>query len=475
MIKSTLYLYSPAFARTIVYMLQSVEYKTGAYLKWFWRTKDFRMVVYRKDLTLTRPARLLRVFMLAGMAVEVILAIYLIAHGIATDKASIISYGIAVLIITPLLWSHLVILPLLAGDILIIRPHYGRKIRRSTDVFKKHQAVKIAIAGSYGKTTMKEILLAVLSQGKKVAATPANKNVSISHALFAGRLHGDEDILLIEYGEGAPGDVGRFAKRTHPDVGIITGLAPAHLDRYKTLENAGRDIFSLGGYVSDLYVNSDAESVQPFLKPDYKQFDSKGIGNWKVSAVKVAPDSLSFALKMDKAKMAVKSRLIGRHLIAPLVLAVYLAKQNGLTDAQIKKGIEQLEPFEHRMKPYQLSGAWVIDDTYNGNIEGMKAGLALLKELKAKRKIYVTPGLVDQGEEEAKIHRELGQAITAASPDKVILMQHSVTDHILDGMKDYKGEVVIENDPLQFYLNLDKSVAAGDLVLMQNDWPDQYI
>jgi UDP-N-acetylmuramyl pentapeptide synthase len=104
----------------------------------------------------------------------------------------------------------------------------------------------------------------------------------------------------------------------------------------------------------------------------------------------------------------------------------------------------------------------------------MKAGLSLLRELDATRKIYVTPGLVDQGAEEKRVHKELGEAICEANPDKVILMKHSVTDYILEGLRDYKGELVIEEDPLDFYTNLDKFVAAGDLVLLQNDWPDNY-
>jgi UDP-N-acetylmuramoyl-tripeptide--D-alanyl-D-alanine ligase len=182
---------------------------------------------------------------------------------------------------------------------------------------------------------------------------------------------------------------------------------------------------------------------------------------------------LSFRLG-GKDGLDVKSSLLGRHLIAPLALAVYLARQYGLTDKQIQAGIAKIESFEHRMKPYQLSGAWIIDDTYNGNIEGMKAGLALLSDLDAKRKVYVTPGLVDQGADSDSIHVELGQAITKAAPDEVILMKHSVTDSIVKGMAKYKGQLTIEEDPLNFYTNLDKYVAAGDLVLLQNDWPDQY-
>jgi hypothetical protein len=82
--------------------------------------------------------------------------------------------------------------------------------------------------------------------------------------------------------------------------------------------------------------------------------------------------------------------------------------------------------------------------------------------------------LVDQGADSDSIHVELGQAITKAAPDEVILMKHSVTDSIVEGMAKYKGQLTIEEDPLNFYTNLDKYVAAGDLVLLQNDWPDQY-
>jgi UDP-N-acetylmuramyl pentapeptide synthase len=128
------------------------------------------------------------------------------------------------------------------------------------------------------------------------------------------------------------------------------------------------------------------------------------------------------------------------------------------------------------MYPRATHGAWIIDDTYNGNIDGMRAGLALLDELPAKRKIYVTPGLVDQGVETESVHVELGKLIAQSNPDRVVLMKNSVTDFISKGMEKegYKGEVRIEQDPLNFYLNIEHFVAAGDLVLMQNDWTDNY-
>jgi UDP-N-acetylmuramoyl-tripeptide--D-alanyl-D-alanine ligase len=457
-------------------MLQSSEYKPAEYLKWFWRTKDFRRIAYRKSLVQTRPAQLLLFALLLGSLIETAAALYLLIQGLSAHSITSIIFGAIAFILTPLVCAHLVIVPLYIGNWLFIKPLYGRQIRKSAQVFKSHPGVRIAIAGSYGKTTMKEILLTVLSEGKKVAATPANRNVAISHAQFAQKLTGDEEILLIEYGEGAPGDVARFAKKTQPTAGVITGLAPAHLDRYKTLEAAGKDIFSLARFVDkkNLFVNGEAAAVKPFIKKGEVVFDSSGIAGWKVENVNLSISGLSFNLVSSKAELKINSRLLGRHQIAPMVLAAYLGDKYGLSKQQIETGLAKAEPFEHRMKQYQLSGAWIIDDTYNGNIEGMKAGLALLAELKAKRKIYVTPGLVDQGAAEERVHQELGLAIAEAGPDKVILMKHSVTEYILQGLEGYTGELIIEADPLNFYTNLDKFVAAGDLVLMQNDWPDNY-
>ncbi len=128
------------------------------------------------------------------------------------------------------------------------------------------------------------------------------------------------------------------------------------------------------------------------------------------------------------------------------------------------------------MQPRRQHGAWIIDDTYNGSLEGLRAGLALLKDLPAKRKIYVTPGLVDQGEETERVHLEVGELIGRAAPDRVVLMQNSTTRHIVKGLEEtgYSGELRIESDPLAFYTNLEHVIAAGDLIVLQNDWTDNY-
>ena len=188
-------------------------------------------------------------------------------------------------------------------------------------------------------------------------------------------------------------------------------------------------------------------------------------------------DGTRFTLKKGKRSLRLHSGLLGRHQIGPLSLVAALAAEFGLSDEQIEAGIAKTKPFEHRMQPYQLGGAWIVDDTYNGNIEGIRVGTELLKELPGKRKIYVTPGLVDQGSETAAVHEEMGRLIAEAKPDIVVLMQHSITPYIQKGLSQngYEGDVQTVADPLAFYQNLSLFVAAGDLVLMQNDWTDNYL
>jgi UDP-N-acetylmuramoyl-tripeptide--D-alanyl-D-alanine ligase len=479
MIREFVSIYLPSYPTVLVYMLQSTEYEVKPYLKWVWRTKDFTTVMNRRTLDRTKAAKLLLLALRLGMIIEILAGLLLIYLGLFNSLPGGAVFGVALILLYPLIWSHLVVVPLILGRWFISGPNDAKLIAESEQVFASHPGLKVAVAGSYGKTTMKELLLTVLSQGKKVAATPANKNVSISHARFASKLEGDEEILIIEYGEGEPGDVARFAKLTHPTHAVITGLAPAHLDKYKTLQAAGKDIFAVAGYVKDkqVYINSDSPETKPFIKKSQEIFNNDGALGWKVSGVKPSLHGTDFIIKKGKKTLNLHSNLVGRHQVGFLAFVAAFGLELGLTEKEVEAGISQTHPFEHRMQPYELSGAWIVDDTYNGNLEGIRAGTQLLKELDAKRKIYVTPGLVDQGEETERVHVEVGKLIAAAKPDLVVLMENSVTEFIARGLKEggFKGDLRLESDPLGFYTSLNHFVAAGDLVVMQNDWTDNYV
>ena len=477
MISRIISAYLPGFSKSIVYMLQNVEYELGPFWRWYKRTTDFAHVMKRRGLVKTKAATALLLFLVIGMLLQVILGLWVAYQGSQQANNLLSLAGLGLIVTYPFVWVRLVVVALLAGRIFIVKPLTTIKLQKAKKIFASSKAIKIAVVGSYGKTTMKELLKTVLSEGKQVAATPANKNVLSSHANFAANLAGDEDILIIEYGEGRPGDIARMAQVTKPDGAVITGIAPAHLDKYPSMQSVYQDIFSIKDYVDIkyLYINGDIHEMSQAPK-DAKIYSPTSVNGWKITDVKIGFEGVRFTMKKGAHSMHLHSGLLGKHQVGPLAAVASIADELGLSKQQIEKGIAKTQAFEHRMQARPLRGAWILDDTYNGNIEGMKAGLALLMELPAKRRIYVTPGLVDQGVETESVHTELGRTIANAKPDSVVLMQNSATKFIQKGLleRGYKGSIQIEENPLEYYTNIEHVVASGDVVMMQNDWPDNY-
>jgi UDP-N-acetylmuramoyl-tripeptide--D-alanyl-D-alanine ligase len=468
--------YSLKYTKTVIYMLQRCEYEIKPFLKWYFKVEDFNKISIRGSLVRTSKSKLLLLLLQFLILVDIAGSVYLLTRVFASSNPLYWFIGVILLILAPFIGAMLLLVPLVLARVFIVLPQQKILINKSTVIFKNTKATKIAVAGSFGKTTMKELLATVLSEGGLVAATPANKNVTASHAIFASRLSGDEKFIIVEFGEGKPGDVAEFTKTVNPNIGVITGIAPAHLDKYPSVEAAANDIFSLFDQLEhkNTYVNGESNYIKNHLMTSDQIYSRSGVGDWKVSNVSNGFDGISFDLISAKQKIKVRSKLLGRHQIGPLSAVAVIALNNGLSIKQVEAGLAKTTAFEHRMELKTMSGAYVIDDAYNGNLEGIKAGLNLIKELKAKRKIYVTPGLVDQGKDTAKIHNQIGELILEANPQKVVLIKNSVTEDILAGMTGYSGEVIIETNPLQFYLNLDKFLATSDLLLMQNDWPDNY-
>lgn len=469
-LKSYATYFLPVSPRALVYMLQQVDYDVVLFGEWLDRFPDLSRVMYRQKLILTAKARLLLGITYAVWGLGYMLVLYLI-----------FTQEFISLLFILLLFPVLLIVPLiLAASVgrMYLQLTLNKTVRLAAEKLKGIKAERIAVLGSYGKTTMKEMLTVLLAEEKKVAVTPGNKNILSSHAHWIlSKLHGDEDFIIFELGEYRPGDIASMATMIQPTMAIITGVAPNHLDSYKNLEALYDDFVSITSFVTadTLFVSKDAdEKLQ--LHHRANCYSDKTVLGWTVTDCKVTYGGTDFTMTKQGVTHTVHTALLGLHLVAPVAACIAIADKYGVSWQAIENGLQKIVPYEHRMKPIHMNGAWIIDDTYNGNIEGIRAGLELLKTLPAKRKTYVTPGLVEQGVETQRIHLEIGKLIAGASPDKVILFDNSVRQYIEEGLSEgkFKGELIIQTDPLQYYTTLEHSVAAGDLVLLQNDWTDNY-
>jgi len=469
--------YFLSYPRVLLYMLQDTEYKLVPYLAWVHRTDDFRLVIKRRKLVLTKKVQLLLATLrLISFALFIAVTVAII-YGIATQNGWWIAGGVVLALVAPFILSHGLLLPLSIGYVLIQKPQERRIIRKARKVLNEHQGVRIVVAGSYGKTTAKETLLSVIGAGMKTAATPGNMNTAIGISRFAMKLKGDEEVLIFELGEEREDDIRPLAELAQPDIALVTGINESHLANFKSLNRTAATILAVADFVKpeDLYLNGESSLVRKYKQPGGQLFSQKGVGGWKVTNASTAITGTKFTLTKGEQKIRASTGLIGLHTIGVTVAAAVIATKLGVSIKKIEEGLKNVKAFEHRMEPRLFHGAWLIDDTYNGNSDGVKAGLAFLKEQKAKRRIYVTPGLVEQGDKTQEVHEKIGEHI-AESADVVVLMNNSVTGYIMNGLdrKKFQGQLIIEDDPLFFYTNLDQFVAAGDVVLMQNDWTDNY-
>jgi len=461
-------------------MLQQVEYDPIKF--WAWRTdlirqsKSVKSVMHRKVIVYTSRAKILLLFTYITSLVSLGLTLIFIAGGMPFGYI-LLAFALWVVFTAVFFYIFLFWLTALAY-LIIVRPEKNRLLKEATEIFAKHKAIKIAVLGSYGKTTCKEILNTVLSESKKVATTPGNMNVSVSHARFARKLTGDENIIIVEFGEGEPGDIGRMASMLKPDYAIITGLAPNHLDHYADLSAVAADLLDIYKFVDskNVFVSGESKMLKKYLAKDAQLFTVDKTLDWQTKDINISVSETSFSLVTSSKTIRVKSSLLGRHQVAPLSCVAVLAFMLGVSIKDIEAGLSKTKPYDHRMQPRLVQGAWLIDDTYNGNLEGLQAGLKLLSAIPAKRRWYVTPGLVDQGSETETVHKELGKLIAQAKPDIVVLMENSARASIQKAMEEngFKGELRVENNPLDFYTNIEHLVAVGDVVLMQNDWTDNY-
>ncbi len=464
-----------SYPRTIVYMLQASEYKFRDYFYWYFKVEDFRNVEYRKRLKKTTKSLSLLIF--AWLIVISFGMVGIFALYTRPDIYGAMLFSLFVFCGFYLL-AYIIMLPFLMINIL----QYPVEIwitRNARRTLEKHKALKIAVAGSFGKTTMREILKTVFSEERKTAAPPFSYNTPLGISKFVKSLKGDEEILLFELGEYYPGDVKRLCQLIQPDAGVITGVNEAHLEKFKSLKKTTATIFELADCLEGktVYVNGENDLARQKVSPDHILYTRQGVGGWKITHTISNLSGTRFTIRKGDVILNLESGLLGIHQTGPLSMAAHMAFSLGITEEGIIRGIKKTKPFPHRLEPKtENTGVTLIDDSYNGNPDGFFVAIDFLMNLTGYRRFYLTPGLVEIGEKTKEIHEEIGQKLANSGVEKVILIKNSVTGYIAEGLEraDFKGDLLWFDDALSAFGALPYLTAEGDVVLMQNDWPDRY-
>ena len=385
----------------------------------------------------------------------------------------------------------------------LIKRHYIRQAKTKLD---NTDVLRIGITGSYGKTSVKEILRTILSQKYRVLATPASYNTPLGIAITVKSLDSTHDVFIAEMGARNKGDIKDLALLVKPDYGVLTGINNQHLESFGTIENIKNTKFELfetlargaGDGVDGLndgqgrndgngrngkgFFSSDNEGAREL----YERFGGEkylaGIGgaeNDLVTATELSTSEqgTSFTLNIaGEEPVACNTVLLGKHSVSNICLAAAVAYKVGLTPEEIAKGINRLQSVGHRLELVPNNKKIVIiDDSYNCNEDGAKAAMEVLDTFKG-RKIVVTPGLVELGKMENVANLSFG-TLLAAHADKVIVIGKHNAEMIINGLT--AGGM--DKADISFAKNLNKGneilngmLAEGDVVLFENDLPDNY-
>lgn len=388
-----------------------------------------------------------------------------------------------IIAITPILLSilvplcHFIMIPL--EKLINLKYLNGAKAKLG----KFPTLIKIGITGSFGKTSTKYILNTILSEKYSVCISPYSFNTTMGLTkVVLDYLKPDNQILIAEMGARQVGDIKELCDLIHPQYAILTAVAPQHLDTFGSIENIKKTknelIESLPVYGHAVF-NADNAICKELAQNCKVSYSTTSLEdqNCTVHAkdIKTTSSGTEFVAVVEDEEFPCKTKLIGLHNVTNILMCIAMAKNLELTNAQIAKGISKLKPVAHRLELINSNGVKILDNSYNSSPESSVQSLKTLS-LFSGRKIVVTPGLIELGNKEFEENKKFGENI-AKTADIAIVVNETNKESIVQGLTE--GGMNPENiftaptlDHAQ--IKLKEILQKGDVVLFENDLPDNY-
>jgi UDP-N-acetylmuramoyl-tripeptide--D-alanyl-D-alanine ligase len=285
----------------------------------------------------------------------------------------------------------------------------------------------LAVTGSAGKTTTKEILANLLATRFRVMKSTGNLNNHIGLPLQLLKLETEQDIAVVEMGMNHTGEIRALGTLAHHDLAVVTCVAPVHLEFFGSIAEIARAKYEIietlhpGGVA---VLNADDEYVSQFGRDFKGQVVTFGIRR----AADVAAQNVqlrgvagsTFDLVAGSVRETVTLPLVGEHSIYNSLAAAAAALERGVTPSQAAKALATLRPSEKRGQVLEVRGATIVNDCYNSNPRALAAMIDTLASMKADRRILVAGEMLELGATAEALHRESGRHAADKKIDVVI-------------------------------------------------------
>lgn len=343
----------------------------------------------------------------------------------------------------------------------------------------------IGITGSFGKTSTKYILSTILMQKYDVLMTPESYNTTLGVVRTINeKMKSTNQIFVCEMGAKNIGDIKEICDLVKPTYGLVTSIGKQHLETFKNIENVKKTKMELIDALPEDgigFLNYDDDNIVS-CKTN-KNVLKYGLNNkendiWAEN-IEIDEKGSSFTICFkDGKKIDVRTKLLGQHNILNILGASLVAYRLGLSDNEIKLGIKLLKAVPHRLEmKVTANGNIIIDDAYNSNVKGAEMALDVLGLFKDRKKVLITPGIVDLGESAYEINKNLGKQAVQSS-DFIILVGEKAAKPIYDGIKEttFNLEKVYIAKDLDDALNkMNSLLIEKSVILFENDLPDNYL
>ena len=317
----------------------------------------------------------------------------------------------------------------------------------------------VAITASYGKTSIKNFLHHVLKNHFKTYKTPRSVNTIVGLVLDVNRdLPKDTQIYIAEAGARVKGDIKTIANFLEPQIAVVGSVGEQHIEYFKTLENIKntKKELLLSPRLQKAFVHSSA-NVVPSEK--IEEFPNN------LHIVKSNLDGLWFDMELNGKVEHFYAPILGSFNAINLAAVVLVATHLGMSVLEINEALTTLPQVEHRLQKIEANGKIIIDDSFNGNLEGMLEAINISSNYNG-RKVIITPGLVES--------TDSANILLAKEIDKVfdfVIITGTLNANILKANIN-EDKVFVLKDKTMLETTLARTTKSGDLILFANDAPN---
>jgi UDP-N-acetylmuramoyl-tripeptide--D-alanyl-D-alanine ligase len=306
-------------------------------------------------------------------------------------------------------------------------PDTRAALGRLAGVWRRELALPvIAVAGSNGKTTTKEMLGSVLSQRYRTLRSRASYNNDVGVPLTLLALDREHEVAVVEVGTNHPGELAPLLELIRPGLGVLTSLGREHLEHFGTVAAVAREEGALAAALPAdgcLFIHGDAPLADEVIGRARAPVVRVGFGlgnDWRAEVRQVGLEGVTFTVSGPLPSFAGEFYLpcLGRHQVTNALLAVAVGARLGLEADGVRRGLAECPVLPHRMEVRVMDGVCVLDDAYNANVDSVLAALRTLGEIPcAGRRIAVLGEMAETGVHARSLHAEVGRMAASLAVD----------------------------------------------------------